>query len=88
MIDNSFNPDTPCTRSQAVAYIWRAQDEPEAKEAASFSDVDADAPYAAAVSWAVEKGITKGYGGSDTFAPNRVCSRGEIVCFLYRAYNN
>ena len=88
MIDGSFDPDAPCTRAQAVQYIWKALGEKKAAEAASFSDVAADAPYAGAVSWAVEKGVTKGYGGSDTFAPDRVCNRGEIAAFLYRAYNN
>lgn len=88
IIGDDFKADAPCTRSQAVQYIWKALDEPKAKETASFSDVDADAPYAQAVSWAVEKVVTKGYGGADTFAPGRVCTRGEIVCFLYRAYNN
>lgn len=88
MIDDSFNPNAPCTRSQAVSYIWQARGKLEASQTTSFSDVDAGAPYAGAVSWAVEKGVTKGYGGANTFAPDRVCSRGEIVCFLYRAYNN
>ncbi len=85
-IDNSFQPSAPCTRAQAVWYIWKALGEPNASKAASFTDVDAGADYAAAVSWAVEKGVTKGYGGEDTFAPDRVCGRGEIVCFLHRAY--
>ena len=88
MIDpGTFDPSAPCTRAQAVAYIWKAQNEPKAKETASFTDVDAGSPTAPAVSWAVEKGVTKGYGGADTFAPDRVCTRGEIACFLYRAYN-
>ncbi|MBD5133753.1 MAG: hypothetical protein HDT38_04690 [Clostridiales bacterium] len=87
LIDGTFDPDAPCTRADAVSYIWQALDSPEAGEAASFSDVDMAAPYAGAVSWAVEKGVTKGYGGSDTFAPDRVCTRGEIAAFLYRAYH-
>lgn len=87
LIDGAFIPDAPCTRSQAVWYIWRALGEPQAGAAASFSDVDAAAPYAQAVSWAVEKGVTKGYGGGNTFAPDRVCTRGEIAAFLYRAYH-
>ena len=88
MIDGSFEPDAPCTRAQAVWYIWQARDFPEAAGAASFSDVDGDAPYAGAVSWAVEKGVTKGSGsGGNTFAPDRVCTRGEIAAFLYRAYH-
>ncbi|MBD5134121.1 MAG: S-layer homology domain-containing protein [Clostridiales bacterium] len=88
LIDASFNPDALCTRAQAVQYIWQARGKQEAKTEASFTDVTADATYTRAVSWAVEKGVTKGYGGSDTFAPNRVCNRGEIAAFLYRAYNN
>ena len=87
LIDDSFDPDALCTRADAVSYIWQALDEPEASETASFSDVDADVPYAGAVSWAVEKGVTRGYGGSDAFAPDRVCTRGEIAAFLYRAYH-
>ena len=87
IIGDDFNPASPCTRAQAVTYIWKARNQPEAKEAASFSDVEAGSPIAPAVSWAVENRVTKGYGGADTFAPGRVCSRGEIACFLYRAYN-
>lgn len=87
MIDDDFNGSTPCTRSTAVSYIWQAFDKPTAK-ASSFTDVDADAAYAKAVDWAVEKGITKGDGSEDTFAPDKVCTRGHIVTFLYRAYNS
>ena len=86
-LSEDFNPSAPCTRAQAVSYIWKALDEPPAQETANFTDVDAGSPLAGAVSWAVEKKITKGYGAADTFAPSRVCSRGEIACFLYRAYN-
>lgn len=88
MIDDEFNGSTPCTRSTAVSYIWQAFDKPKAEKASTFTDVDKDADYAEAVSWAVEKGVTNGYGGNDTFAPDRVCNRGEIVTFLYRAYKN
>ena len=87
MIGDDFNPNAPCTRSQAVRYIWQALDRPEAAKTAGFSDVDAAAPYAGAVSWAVEKGVTTGYGSSTVFAPDRVCTRGEIAAFLYRAYH-
>ena len=86
MIDDSFDPSAPCTRSTAVSYIWQALGEPEA-EASSFTDVPAGASYAKAVDWAVEKGVTKGDGSEDTFAPDKVCTRGHIVTFLQRAYN-
>lgn len=84
--ETTFAPGRDCT--QAVSYIWQALDKPEAGQAASFTDVPDGAAYAKAVDWAVEKGITKGDGGEDTFAPDKVCSRGHIACFLYRAYNS
>lgn len=86
MIDRNFKENTPCTRATAVKYIWQAFDKPKAEKASSFTDVDKGADYAEAVSWAVEKDITNGHGGNDTFAPDKVCDRGTIVTFLYRAY--
>ena len=53
--------------------------------ATSFADVPASAYYAKAVAWAVENGITNGMTET-TFAPNATCTRGQIVTFLYRAY--
>lgn len=89
MIDpGTFDPSKPCTRSQAVLYIWQARGSQAAKAATGFTDVPDGAAYAKAVDWAVENGITKGDGSEDTFAPDKVCSRGHIACFLYRAYNN
>ncbi|NCE66224.1 S-layer homology domain-containing protein [Pseudoflavonifractor sp. 524-17] len=41
--------------------------------------------YAQAVAWAVEQGITSGTGNGQ-FSPNSICSRGQIVSFLYRAF--
>lgn len=86
MIDRNFKENTPCTRATAVKYIWQTFDKPKAEKASSFTDVDKGADYAEAVSWAVEKDITNGHGGNDTFAPDKVCDRGTIVTFLYRAY--
>lgn len=37
-----------------------------------------------AIMWAVENGITKGTTDT-TFSPNAVCTRAQIVVFLYRA---
>ena len=85
-ISDSFRASAPCTRAQAVWYIWKALEEPQAAKAASFSDVAPNSPDLPAVSWAVEKGVTNGYGSPDAFAPDKVCSRGEIACFLYRAF--
>ena len=49
-----------------------------------FRDVAESAYYYNAVEWAVDKGVTEGTG-SGKFSPDRACTRGEIVTFLYRA---
>lgn len=49
-----------------------------------FADVKPGAFYFDAVQWAVKNGITNGTGKS-TFSPNTVCSRYQIVMFLWRA---
>ena len=55
-----------------------------AEAAPEFADVKPGAFYFDAVQWAVENGITNGTGKS-TFSPNTVCSRYQIVMFLWRA---
>lgn len=49
-----------------------------------FDDVKPGAFYFDAVQWAVKNGITNGTGKS-TFSPNSVCSRYQIVMFIWRA---
>lgn len=83
---DSFSPGKPCSRGEAVTFMWRSEDEPEAQGSSSFKDVAKGAFYEKAVNWAVEKGITAGKG-ANTFKPNDKCSRGEIVTFLYRGAN-
>ena len=52
--------------------------------ATSFADVPANAYFADAVKWAVDKGVTNGL--SDTmFGPYASCTRAQIVTFLWRA---
>lgn len=82
----TFNPDAVCTRAQSVAFLYRAFGE-KVNKATGFSDVSADAYYADAVAWAVENGVASGIGGG-LFAPDQDCARGQIVAFLYRAYQN
>ena len=58
--------------------------EPTPDNSTSFADVPANAYYADAVKWAVDKGITNGL--SDTmFGPYESCTRAQIVTFLWRA---
>jgi len=51
--------------------------------AEAFTDVAADAYYAEAVNWAVEKEITNGRGDGK-FAPEDAVTRAEAVTFLWR----
>ena len=57
--------------------------QPEKPAAPAFTDVAADAYYAAPVAWAVAGGITTGTTAT-TFSPNSTCTRAQIITFLYR----
>ena len=80
----TFAPDATVTRSQTVTFLWRQAGSPVVNYAMSFTDVPADAYYAEAVRWAVSEGITAGTG-DNAFSPDAVCTRAQIVTFLYRA---
>ena len=84
--DGKFSPDATCTRAQAVTFLYRASGSPAVSGNAAFTDVAADAYYAAAVTWAEKNGITGGIGG-ELFGSDQSCTRGQIVTFLYRARN-
>lgn len=77
------NLDAPCTRAMAMTYIWKAVDSPAPTSTTAFVDVPVSAEYAQAVAWAVENGITSGTS-ANTFSPDSICTRGQIVTFLYR----
>ncbi|MDO4816331.1 MAG: DUF4434 domain-containing protein [Bacillota bacterium] len=80
-----FSPNMPCTRAQAVTFIWRAEGCPEATLTANpFTDVSAKSFCYDAVLWAAETGITTGTSAT-AFSPNKTCTRGEIVTFLWRS---
>ena len=80
----NFKGDTPCKRSDTVTYLWIYSGSPQPELTCAFKDVVSNSAYAKAVSWAVEKGITSGVSALE-FAPETICSRGQIVTFLYRA---
>lgn len=81
-----FGVDAPCTRAQAVTFLWRAAGSPAPEiSAMPFTDVPVGSYYYDAVLWAVENGIAK--GTSETmFGPDASCTRAQIVTFLYRAF--
>lgn len=51
---------------------------------AGFADVPADSWYSGSVDWAVSRGVTNGVG-ANRFGPDGVCTRAQMVTFLWRA---
>ena len=79
----TFRPVEGCTRAQAVTFLWRAQGRPAPDgRICPFADTEEDW-YRDAVLWAAENGITNGIS-DDAFGPEDVCTRAQIVTFLYR----
>ena len=83
--DSTFRPNDSVTRAQFVTFLWRYEGKPATSGSiAGFTDASSIAgPYQQAVAWAVEKGVTTGYG-DDTFRPNAICTRWAVVLFMYR----
>ena len=81
--DTTFSPNMTCSRAQIVAFLWRSEKSPAASSRNPFADVKSSAYYADAVLWAVKEDITKGTTNT-TFSPNAVCTRAQIVTFLWR----
>lgn len=80
----TFDPDGVVTRGQLAAILYRNAGSPAVSGSAGFTDVPGDAYYAKAVAWIAKQGIASGTG-ERTFSPDAVCTRGQIVTFLYRA---
>ncbi len=82
---NTFSPDDGCTRGQVVTFLYRSKGEPEPSAASNpFGDVGASDYFYKAVLWAVGEGITKGTSSTE-FSPYDVCTRGQVVTFLWRS---
>ena len=81
-----FGPDDPVSRGQFVTFLYRTEGQPGFTSENPFSDVAQWAYYYDPVLWAYEKKIASGLS-EDTFGPDEFCTRGQVVTFLYRAYN-
>ncbi len=78
----TFSPDQPCTRAQIITFLYRYKDSPEVSGTMQFTDVTA--PWMQnPVLWASQNNITSGTGTA-TFSPNIICTRAQVVTFLYR----
>ena len=88
--ENTFSPDSECTRAQAVAFLFRyaVSEAVTLQELVSgFSDADSVPGYALpAMNWALAEEIVLGNGSK--LMPNDSCTRAQIVTFLFRAYQD
>jgi len=86
MTETSFGPDLACTRAHIVTFLWRAVRFPAPTiYEHPFTDVEADDYFLDPVLWALNNEITTGV--TDTsFAPDRECTRAQMVTFLYRTF--
>ena len=81
----TYSPDAPCTRGQMVAFLHRVAGTPKPESSTNpFTDVP-DTYYTEAVQWAYEQGITSGTSAT-TFSPDEICTRGQMVTFLYHFF--
>lgn len=93
MGNNLFFPEADMTRAQFAQVLFNMAGEPEwfvnqsGTYPTQFSDVEADAWYAKAVSWASEAGIVNGTSDT-TFDPEGKISREQIATMLYRYAGN
>lgn len=80
--ETDFGPNLTTTRGMIVTMLYRLQGEPEVGEG-SFTDVNPDAYYADAVTWAAENDIVSGYGNG-SFGANDAITREQLAAILYR----
>lgn len=80
----TFSPDAPCTRGQIVTFLYRAAGSPSGYANSGYVDVPETSYCAAPVAWAVALRVTSGTSAI-TFSPDALCTRAQIVTFLYRA---
>ena len=79
--DGKYTFVMPASKVEVSASFAQVQ-KPE--EASPYRDVSKDSYYYDAVQWASDKGITNGVSDG-VFAPDWVCTRGQIVTFLWRS---
>ncbi len=82
--EDRFGSNQYCTRAQVVTFLYRAAGSPAVEEVARFTDVSQSDYFFQSVCWAFDNGITSGVDGQ-TFGSNQVCTRAQVVTFLYKA---
>ena len=80
--EEEFGPDTPVSREQIAAILWRYAGSPAAQAGTDFADEDAISAYAVqAVDWARANGVVNGSEGNQ-FLPQDHATRAEVATIL------
>ncbi len=82
--DKYFSPQAPCTRAQVMTFFWRAAKRPQVSASCPFEDLNDAEEARDAIIWAYSRKITNGTA-DNRFSPNAVCTRAQMMTFLYRA---
>ncbi|MBR3069846.1 MAG: S-layer homology domain-containing protein, partial [Lachnospiraceae bacterium] len=81
----TFQPNAICTRAMIVTFLRNYAEAynlyKSPTTSADFKDVKTSDWFKESVDWAVENGITSGYG-TGTFSPKVNCTRAMMVSFL------
>jgi hypothetical protein len=83
--DGTFLPSGQVSRQALASFLWRLAGEPVAPSG-GFSDVGADHPFAEAIGWLADAGISTGYDGG-TFRPGGDVSRQAMAAFVHRFHD-
>lgn len=81
--EDSFAPYEKLSRAMLVTILYRIEGEPEADGSVPFADVDRNAFYGNAVSWAKQNGIVNGYENG-YFGPADNITREQMAVMMYR----
>ena len=83
--ETSFAPKAQCSRAEIMTFLWNAAGRPAPELAENpFTDVPEGKYYYDPILWAYEQHVTGG-ATATTFGPRNVCTRAQVVTFLYKA---
>lgn len=77
----TFSPNLYITRGEFLCYLWNLSQRPLVEWENPFEDLDEDAYYSDAISWALSENLTVGTTPT-TFSPDDFVTRDQIVYFL------
>lgn len=80
----TLNADAPCTRRTVITCLWKLAGSP-ASFSVPFTDIPQGSEDFMAASWAVTTRVADS-GPDYRFSPDAVCSRGQALTYLYRAF--